>query len=175
MTLLDRIFLAISAVMMMVLAGLLFATMLGSSLVIDWLESANLLFDGSILAVILLLLAVYLVVMITRFERMKYIVYSRELGAVKISADCVESLIIEAAEQVQGLEQVRARIIDVLEPKVALKIAVYPDYNIPQLSTDLQENVKTYVEKTVGVVIKEIEVCVVGISKKNQADLDALV
>lgn len=174
MTFLDRVLLGISAFFMAAIAGLLLSAMWGSSFVADWLVSSNLLFDGGIIALILVLLAVYIVVLITRFEKQRFIVYPRELGAVKISTDCVESLIVEAAGQIPGLQEVRALFTDVVEPKVTLRVVVYPDNNLSQLSEELQESVRAYVERTVGIVIQEIEVFVIGITKKTDADLDAL-
>jgi len=167
MTLLDRILLGISALVLAVFAGLLLSTIWGSNVVVHWLQSPSLVFDGSVAVLILVLLAVYMVVLITKFDKKRYIVYPRELGEVKISTDCVESLIAEAAQQITGVEQVRALFTDVVDPKVALKVVVYPDYNLAQLSEELQESVKAYVEKTVGIVIGEIEISVIGISKKT--------
>ena len=167
---LDRVFLGLIAAILVLTAGLLTATILGNYILVDWLQSPGLLFDGGILAVILLLLALYLIVLVTRHEPNKFIVYERELGAVKISADCVQGLIIEAARELPGLEDVIAKITDVEEPKVSLKIRVYPDYNIPQLSEELQQSVKDYVENTVGVTIREVEVSVVGISNKAESN-----
>lgn len=175
MTILDRIFLGAIAVIMAGFAGMLALTIFGYNLTLEWLESPNLVFDGGILTVILLLLAAYLVILITRREQKRFIVYPRELGAVKISVDSVESLIMEAASQIPGLEQVKAEITNVDEPKVVLRVRVHPDFNIPQLSEELQESVKDYVQSTVGVTIQEIEVLVVGITNKNDAGLDALV
>lgn len=174
MVLLDRVFLGIIAVILVCFAGLLLATILGSSFAIEWLVSSSLPIDGGILAVIFLLLAVYLLILIFKGGKGRFIVYPRELGAVRISVDSVESLIVEAAKQLPGLEQVKATITEVEEPKVVLNVQVHPDHNIPQLSEELQENVKKYVESTAGVLIKEIEVRVVGISKRNETDLDAI-
>lgn len=172
MKLLDRILLGICAVVLALFAGLLLATMWGSTFVVNWLLSSNVLLEGGIAVVILVLLAVYLVILVTRFDTKRYIVYPRELGEVKISTECVESLIVEAAGQIAGVEQVKAVFTDVVEPKVALKVLVYPDYNLSQLSEELQESVRAYVEKTVGIVILQIEVSVVGIGKKaKEADI----
>lgn len=172
MKLLDRILLGICAVVLALFAGLLLATMWGSTFVVNWLLSSNVLLEGGIAVVILVLLVVYLVILVTRFDTKRYIVYPRELGEVKISTECVESLIVEAAGQIAGVEQVKAVFTDVVEPKVALKVLVYPDYNLSQLSEELQESVRAYVEKTVGIVILQIEVSVVGIGKKaKEADI----
>lgn len=140
----------------------------------DWLQSPNLSFDGVILMLILVLLAVYLVILISRMEKKKFIVYPRDLGEVKISAECVESLIGEAAEQISGVQQVRALFTDVVDPKVTLKIVAYPDHNLAELSEGLQESVKAYVEKTVGIVIQEIQVLVIGIAKQTDTELERL-
>ncbi len=174
MIVLDRILLGITALVLAVLAGLLLATIWGSTFVIDWLSS-GLLLDGGIVTLIFMLLAIYIVVLVTRYEKKRFIVYPRELGEVKISTACVESLIVEAAEQIPGLAQVRASFTDVVGPKVTLRVTVYPDHNLSQLSEELQESVRAYVEKTVGIVIQEIEVFVDGITKnsaENPVDLD---
>ena len=139
---------------------------------INWLHSSNLPLDGSIVVLILVLLAIYIVVLITRYERNKFIIYPRELGEVKISTACVESLIVDAAEQVPGLAQVRAFFNDVIGPKVTLRVVVYPDYSLSQLSEELQESVRAYVEKTVGITIQEVQVFVDGITK-NSTETDA--
>jgi uncharacterized alkaline shock family protein YloU len=172
MILFDRILLGIAALVLAVLAGLLLSTMWGSTLLVDWLRSPNLLIDGSIVALVLVLLAIYVLVLITRFERKRFIVYPRELGEVKISTACVESLIVEASEQIPGLAQVRASFTDVVSPKVTVRVVVHPDHNLSRLSEDLQESVRSYVEKTVGIVIQEVEVFVEGITK-SATDNDA--
>jgi uncharacterized alkaline shock family protein YloU len=175
MILLDRILLGITALVLAVLAGFLLATMWGSTFVLNWLRSSNLFVDGGIAVLILVLLAIYIIVLITRYDRKRFIVYPRELGEVKISTQCVESLIVEAAGQIPGLAQVRASFTDVVGPKVTLRVVVYPDYNLSQLSEELQESVRAYVEKTVGIVIQDIQVFVDGINKSTAeaaTDLD---
>ena len=81
---------------------------------------------------------------------------------------------MEAASQIPGVQQVRASFTDVVEPKVTLKITAYPDHNLGELSEEIQESVKEYVEKTVGVVIQEIDISVVGISKKTDTELHGI-
>lgn len=174
MILFDRILLGITALILVTLAGLLLSTVWGSALLVDWLRSANLTMDGSIVALILVLLAVYILVLITRFERKKFIVYPRELGEVKISTSCVESLIVEATEQIPGLAQVSASFTDVVNPKVTVRVVVHPDHNLSRLSEDLQESVRSYVEKTVGIVIQEVDVFVDGIMKDDGDDVAKL-
>ncbi|MCK9526631.1 MAG: alkaline shock response membrane anchor protein AmaP, partial [Limnochordia bacterium] len=56
--------------------------------------------------------------------------------------------------------------------KVTVRVVVHPDHNLSRLSEDLQESVRSYVEKTVGIVIQEVEVFVDGIGK-NATDNDA--
>lgn len=172
MILLDRILLGITALVLAVLAGFLLSTIWGGTFVVNWLRSENLLFDGSLVTLILVLLTIYIVVLVTRCEKKRFIVYPRELGEVKISTACVESLIVEATEQIPGLAQVQAFFTDVVGPKVTLRIVVYPDYNLSQLSEELQGSVRAYVEKTVGIVIQEVQVFVDGITK-NSTEADA--
>lgn len=178
MILLDRILLGITALVLLLLAGALLATIWGSPLITSWLLSSNLRFDASVIASILILLAIYIIILIAKRERRKYIIYPRELGEVKISTFCIESLIMEASREIPGLAQVRASFADVVSPKVILRVVVYPDHNLSELSEELQEKVRAYVEKTVGIVIQEIEVFVDEISKRSveaNVELDKIV
>ena len=93
MTLLDRVFLGICALVLVVFAGLITASLFGSETLLAWLSAPSFGFDGALVAIILLLLAAYLVVIIARVEVKRFIVYPRELGTVRISAESVESLI----------------------------------------------------------------------------------
>lgn len=175
MTLLDRVFLAICALVLVIAAGLIAAALFGSQVLLEWLSSPGFAFDGSLVAIILVLLAAYLVVLAARWETKRYIVYARDLGSVRISAESVESLIVEAAGQIAGVEQVKASFTDVVNPKVTLKVTAYPDHNLGELSEEIQETVKAYVERTVGVVIQEIDVFVVGISPRADTELPGIV
>lgn len=172
MTLLDRVFLAVIAFVLVGLSALLCLTIWGNDIMLHWLSSSKLIFDGGVIALLLLLLAVYLLILVTRRDKRKFMVYPSEYGSVRVGANCVETLVVEAANQVQGLQQIKASISNVEDPKVVLRVQVYPGYNIPQLSEELQEKVKEYVNNTLGLTISEIEIVVVGISGKNEVEVD---
>lgn len=174
MTILDRVFLALSAAVLFLFAALLAVTIAGNPAVINWLQSPNLALDASIPALILVLLGVYLVILAVRYERKRYIVYARDLGAVRVSTDCIEGLIMESAREMAGIKDAAVRIVDVEHPKVRLDIQILPDYNIPQLTEELQEKVKQYVEDTVGVAIQEVEIVVAAIARSEETIIDPL-
>ncbi len=126
-------------------------------------------------ALILVLLGGYTwLILAVRYERKRYIVYARELGAVRVSTDCIEGLIMESAREMAGIKDAAVRIVDVEHPKVRLDIQILPDYNIPQLTEELQEKVKQYVEDTVGVAIQEVEIVVAAIARREETIIDPL-
>ncbi len=174
MTILDRFFLALSAAVLFLFAVLVAITIAGNPVLANWLQSPNLALDAFIPALILVLLGVYLVILAFRYERKRYIVYARELGAVRISTDCIEGLIVESAREMAGIKDVGVRIVDVEQPKVRLDIQILPDYNIPQLTQELQDKVKQYVDDTVGVALQEVEIVVVGIAPAEDIVIDPL-
>ena len=148
MTPLDRVFLGICAIVLVVLAGFIIAAVLGSAVLLEWLSSPSLGFDGSILAIILLLLAVYW--WLWPSVRSQEVHRLRQGSGFSTHQRRVcGSLIVEAASQIIGVEQVRASFSDVVDPKVTLKVTAYPDHNLGELSEEVQETVKAYVEKTV--------------------------
>jgi len=82
--------------------------------------------------------------------------------------------IVESARKMEGTKDVRVRIVDVDNPKVSLNIQVMPDFNIPQLTEELQVTVKQYVKDTVGVDLEEVEIVVAGIAAADEAVVDQL-
>jgi len=81
---------------------------------------------------------------------------------------------VESARKMEGTKDVRVRIVDVDNPKVSLNIQVMPDFNIPQLTEELQVTVKQYVKDTVGVDPEEVEIVVAGIAAADEAVVDQL-
>src|SRR5690554_2545735 len=106
MTTLDRVFLAVSTVVLFVIAGFLVAAIMGSPVLVDWLRSPNLVLDGSIPALILVVVGIYLVILAVRLEHGKYIVYANELGRLRVSTRCIEGLIVESARKMEGTKDV---------------------------------------------------------------------
>lgn len=119
-----------------------------------------------IVAVILLGLAVLCVFNIFRREEtMETITQAGALGEVRISFKAVENLVLRASRAVQGVREVKARIMYTDRGIIILLRALaLPDLNIPQVTAELQQAVKAYVEDSTGCTVAEIKVFVENIA-----------
>ncbi|NLP37725.1 MAG: alkaline shock response membrane anchor protein AmaP [Firmicutes bacterium] len=133
-----------------------------------WRTSFNAVYgrlEYVILAVILLALAVYcLLNSLRREETVESLTQSGALGEVRISFKAVENLVLKASRTVQGVREVKARIMQAEGGLVIfLRALALPDLNIPQVTAELQQTVKTYVEDSTGCEVAEIKVYVENI------------
>lgn len=85
-----------------------------------------------------------------------------EYGVIRISIDVIKNLSLKAARQIRGVKEVKSHITfkdeDGLYVNISLK--ALPEVDIPSVSSQVQKEVKEYVEKYAGVSIKEIRVYV---------------
>ncbi|NLJ75234.1 MAG: alkaline shock response membrane anchor protein AmaP [Firmicutes bacterium] len=171
MTTLDRVFLGLTVVILVVFAGSIAWTIGGSSAVIAWLQSPGAALDGGIVVLLILLMAIYLTIMATRQETQKSVVYQGELGEVRISINSIQGLVAQAAREIPGVNDVSVTVTDSESLRVRLDIQVLPGHHIPQLSEELQKTVKDYLDSTVGISVAEVQVFVRGIISEAKARL----
>ncbi|NLJ80380.1 MAG: alkaline shock response membrane anchor protein AmaP [Firmicutes bacterium] len=167
MTILDRVFLGLTAIALLVFASFLIATMLGSTVLIEWLQSSDLHLDGGMVVLLTVLLAVYLLILISKRERQKFIVHQGELGQVRLSVNCLQGLLREVAGGLPGIEEAAVLVTDPKELKIRLDIRIFPDFHIPQLSKELQQTVRNFVENTVGLDVQNVEIVVHGVTESK--------
>lgn len=93
------------------------------------------------------------------------IVHETPLGEVRVSLDAIENLIRRVARQVQGVRDVKPRVVSgPAGLSVSLKVSVSPDISIPEVSDDLQNTIKNYVRNVVGVGVTEVKTFVENIT-----------
>ncbi|UOF90111.1 alkaline shock response membrane anchor protein AmaP [Fodinisporobacter ferrooxydans] len=94
-------------------------------------------------------------------ERFSSFVQRTTNGDVNISYQTLESLAIRAAQSMRGLAEMKASIIQA-EGGIAIKIRglVQPDLNVPTLTEQLQEKVRTYVQDTTGIHVRSVTVSI---------------
>lgn len=93
-----------------------------------------------------------------------------EIGEVDITLDALDSLVNNIALEQDGVTAIKNR----LKTKdgillINLTAEIFPSKNIPEITGNLQELVKTYIEDITGVTVGEIKVLVetVASTKKN--------
>ncbi|MCL0080996.1 alkaline shock response membrane anchor protein AmaP [Peptococcaceae bacterium] len=118
------------------------------------------------LGVILLVLIGFRLFYISLFRSNKQqaLVHDYALGQVHITLQTVEGLVKKAAYKVDGVREVRPRIITTSEGiNIAMTITILPDISIPEVSEKIQSQVKAYILQVTGMPVNNVKVVVENI------------
>jgi len=96
-------------------------------------------------------------------------IHKTALGQIDLSVPALEQLILKASKKISGIHEVHP-VIKVSDNKlsVLLKVQVNPDFNIPQITAELQHVIKEYLLQTSGTSIEEVRVQVTKINLDNK-------
>ena len=100
----------------------------------------------------------------------KTLINSTELGDVNITLGAIDNLVKKVVKKREGIFDINTDINNGESGlDINLSIKVYSDYIIPQLTSELQKVVKSYLEDTTGVTVNNVEILVNEIdSEKNK-------
>lgn len=87
------------------------------------------------------------------------------LGRVRISLQALESLVERTVFQTSGVREVKTKILPAQEGiGVQVRVVVTPDLNIPETSTEIQNNIKEKILLVTGIPVRNVEIEVENIS-----------
>lgn len=87
------------------------------------------------------------------------------LGQVNVSLQAIESLVEKIVSQFSGVREVKPRIITLPQGiGITVRVAVTPDVNLPQLSEEIQNRVKSRVLEVTGITVNSVKILVENIS-----------
>ena len=128
------------------------------------------LFSGlrlGIFFISLLFLAIVVVLVLTfrRKEKTKEAIkIANAGGTVSISAQTIESLAKLVAQNAESIYDIRTDVVDVdTKPVVEVRAKVPPTVSIPEISLQLQENIRNKIMETTGTDIENIRILIDGI------------
>lgn len=97
------------------------------------------------------------------------VVHETALGEVTISLDAVENLVRKTARAIKGVREVKADIKNNKDGlHVALKATISPEVSIPEVSEEIQNSVRQYVKRVVGVELSDIRLEVENIANEGR-------
>ncbi|NLV92798.1 MAG: alkaline shock response membrane anchor protein AmaP [Firmicutes bacterium] len=172
MAVVDRIMAVVAATLLVVLAVIVAAAMLGWNA--EAMISAMQLLRGRYLeglAVVILLGigAVYFVLVAVRRSAPRSVRWEGELGDVEVSLTTVEALARAAAQEVEGIvDVVPTAYRDTDGLRIGLRMTVPPDQSIPDLSSKVQSLVASHVENIIGVPVVATSIQVRGIGSVRE-------
>lgn len=121
------------------------------------------------LGIVLFLIFVWLFFFfVRRTNQEKKLSREIDLGELHISFTALENLVLRATRQISSLRDVKTKLENSEAGLIIyLKVVAEPDVNIPEITENLQQNVKDYLEKTAGATVASIKVLVEDVSKKT--------
>jgi uncharacterized alkaline shock family protein YloU len=165
---LDRILLFVYSLAAAVLSLLIAAQVLDY----DWLQQILYYYPHELLVSALLLFLVSLRFLFFRTgtsREPQAIIQKTEHGDVRISLQTLESLTERAARLVRGVNDLKTRVYPMEGGvRVAVRVTVEPDMDIPQITSTVQQKVKDYLESTAGTTVQKINVHVTDTAKGQQ-------
>lgn len=78
-------------------------------------------------------------------------------GAIYINLDTISSLAAKAVKKVEGVRELRIKTIMSDEgANILIKVSLFPEVIIPEISAGIQQSVKADVESLCGIAVKKI-------------------
>lgn len=118
--------------------------------------------------------SLYLIVIaFTRQRGGQAVVHDTDLGEVRISLDAVENLVRRVARSVKGVRDIRADVVQAPAGLVVdLRGVISPEVSVPEVSAEIQQAVRQYVRRVVGVDVAEVRIRVENIANEARRRLD---
>ncbi|HHT65832.1 MAG: alkaline shock response membrane anchor protein AmaP [Caldicoprobacterales bacterium] len=176
MRILDRILLTILSLFNILLSFVLLAEAL-NLVSLDLLSDAIFGWPQIILiaaAVILFLISIRLLIAgYSKKKTVSALLMNTEMGIIRVSISTLDTLTQKAVRSFQEVKDVKSVVLS--DPdgiRVQLKVSILPDVVMPELSRDIQQKVKEYVESSSGIIVKEVQVYIESLSVAKQARVD---
>lgn len=123
-------------------------------------------------SIIFLLLSIFFMFYRTkaREQQTQTIQHKMENGDVQISYETIEQLATRAALKIRGVHDLKTRVRanDAGVARIAVRVQVEPDTDIPKVTKELQDSVKLYVETTTGVSVDSVSVYVTELAPTRE-------
>jgi len=82
-----------------------------------------------------------------------------EIGSVSISLAAVESLVLKLIREIEKIKDVKVKIRKSENGvSILLRMVVTHDVKIPELSTELQKDVKEHIETATGLIVSDVSI-----------------
>ena len=166
-----RLILFLYNLLLIILSGLLIAAAVGRPEPLQYIEMAlstseNRIITG-VVGVILFTLGIYVFISTIKLQpRVKSVEVDRSLaGEVSITISAIKIIIMKAVKKVDGIKDIKPVVSSGLDGlEVYLHMMINPDVSVPELSNNVQDVVRKYLEDIGGLKVAEVKVLVDDLS-----------
>lgn len=93
------------------------------------------------------------------------VVQDTELGQVRISINALENIVNRVTYQIKGVKEVKPKIFEANNGiGIFVEVLVAPDLNIPNMTKEIQNEIRDYLDEIVGLKVNNIRIFVQNIS-----------
>jgi uncharacterized alkaline shock family protein YloU len=93
------------------------------------------------------------------------VIKATENGEVFISNDTLKAIVLKALASIKGIKDIAVYVHPGRESvAILIKASVQPDINIPQISSEMQVNVKSYIQNIAEVPVGEVKISITAMS-----------
>ena len=90
------------------------------------------------------------------------------MGQIRVSLSAIEHLVEKVVSQIKGVREVKSRMVSVPQGVgLQVRASVTPDINVPEVSVEIQNQVKEKVFEVTGLSVKDIKVSIENISAQK--------
>lgn len=124
---------------------------------------------GALIALVVLIISLWLFSKSFKTkESAKMITQSTPQGEYMVSFTALESMVLKASKEIEGVKDLEPQIIySDRKLSIFIKTVVFSDYEIPTVSQQLQESVKSYVEEMAGISVFTVKIFVENVSEQG--------
>lgn len=91
-----------------------------------------------------------------------------EFGDIRISMDTVENLALKAAARTRGIKDLKARVkVSQAGLEIIIRALVDGESSIPQLTEEMQANIKQHIEEITGIPVAVVSVFIANIQQAS--------
>ncbi|UJF31254.1 alkaline shock response membrane anchor protein AmaP [Paenibacillus hexagrammi] len=126
----------------------------------------NVAYPAIVISIVLLLISIRFVYISVRRGRAQApsIDQRTEIGDIRISMETVENLSLKAAGRTKGVKDLKSRVrVNQSGLEIMIRTVVDGESSIPDLTEDMQSNVKRYIEEVTGIPVASVTVYVANI------------
>lgn len=98
---------------------------------------------------------------------------STDLGIIRVSISTLDSLAQKAVRSFNEVKDAKSFIVP--EPdgiRVQIRIMVMPDVKLPELTVNIQQKIKEYIESISGIAVKEVRIYIDNIVTAQKAKVE---
>lgn len=106
-------------------------------------------------------------------KELRTIIHETELGEVRIASPAVEALALRAVRKIRGVKEAEIRVLTE-NNSLSFQVGIVssPDLNIPQLIYEIRDELRRYIQETIGIPVSNTEVTVTRISSEPRARVE---